>query len=94
MKMMWDNVLIKPLASKSKLIIGDEQARIPTKGEVIASGPGDWYGYPEFVPTRIEYGNKVYFSKDRAMKIELKNEEYFVVRSRDILGVLEKDDLD
>lgn len=94
MRMCFDNVLVKSLASKYKLIIDDKQARIPNKGEVIAVGSGDWYGYPEFVPTSLKKGDKVYFSKDRAMKIELKNEEYYVVRFRDILGVLDKDDLD
>lgn len=91
--MLFDNILIKPLKAKHDLIIPDGQARIPNKGEVIKVGPGAWYGYPEFVATSLKVGDVVLFSKDRALRVELKDEEYFVAQEKDVLSVLDKDEV-
>ena len=93
MRMLWDNVLVKDLEKKSKVLIADRQGSIPNKGVVVSVGPGDMYGYPELVTTKDECchlnkGDVVYFSRDRAMDIELGKERLYIVRARDILGVM------
>jgi len=88
MKMSWDHVLIKELESKTKMIMPDVQARVPNKGEVVAVGPGDYYGYYQFVPTKVKAGEKVYFIRDRAIEVELKGEKYYVIKEREVLGVI------
>ena len=90
MRMLWDNVLVKPLEKKNKIIIADKQGSIPDRAEVIAVGPGDWYGYKEFVPTKVKAKDKVFFFKDRAHEVEIKDVKYYVVRERDVLGVLDE----
>jgi len=94
MIMLYDNVLIKPLKGKVDMVIPDSQARIPNRGEVVAVGPGDFYGYPNFVPTGVKVGHKVCFSKDRAMEIELKGEKHYIVKERDVFGSLQNDEVD
>jgi co-chaperonin GroES (HSP10) len=89
MNMLFDNVLIKEIEKKSKVIMPDKQARIPNKGVVVAVGPKGIYGYPFDVKTSVKKGNYIAFVKDRALEIELKGKTFYVVQERDILGVLD-----
>lgn len=93
MRMLFDNVLLKEVKSKSPVIMTDRTKGYPETGEVMSVGKGDWYGYNEFVATSVKKGDMVYFVKDRAMRVELKAGIFYVVRERDILGVLEKNEL-
>lgn len=95
--MLWDNVLVRELEKKGKVILADRQGSIPNKAVVVAVGPGDYFGYPSVVTTendvcRLAVGDKVYFSRDRAMEVELKGERLFIIRARDILGILTADE--
>lgn len=89
MVMLFDNVLIKPFA-KSKVQIAGEMNRIPDKGEVIAVGPGDAYGYPTFMSTSVKVGDKVRVLRDRCLEVEINGVRHYVVREREILGILGK----
>ena len=72
------------------MLVADKAKGYPEKGEVIAVGPGDYYGYPALVPTTVKIGDIVIFSKDRAMKVDLKGGKYYILRERDCYGILEK----
>ena len=50
MKMLYDNVLIKPLEEKSSVLTPGKLKEYPEKGQVISAGPGDAYGYPSSYP--------------------------------------------
>ena len=89
MKMLFDNILIKPVV-KGKVIIKDRQGSVPAKGEVISVGPGEAYGYPDFMKTTVQVGDKVQVIRDRCLEIEINGETYYVCREREILGILEK----
>jgi chaperonin GroES len=88
MKMLSENVLVKEIERKSKIHIPDKQARIPNKGVVVAVGPGGYYGYNAMVKTTVKKGDKVAFSRDKAMEIELKGVNYYGLQERDVLGIL------
>lgn len=88
MKMLFDNVLIKELDKKTKVLMPDKQARIPNKGVVVSVGPGDLYGYPEKVPTTVKPGDKVMFVRDRALEVTLAGATLYIVKERDVTGVI------
>lgn len=100
MKMMFDNILVKDLTTKKKVVIADRQGAIPNKAVVVAVGPGDAYGYPSFIANTgslacdIKVDDIIYFAKDRAMEVEIKGQKLYVVKARDVFMVLENEDLD
>ena len=93
MKLLYDNVLIQEIETKSVVLVADKAKKYPEMGEVIAVGPGDYYAYPAMVPTTVKSGDWIYFSKDRAYKVELKSGTHYIIRERDVFGILEKGDM-
>ena len=83
--MLYDNILIKDLEKKTKVVIADKHASIPYIGEVVAVGPGDAYGYPKEIPTTVKVGDKIRFVRDRAYEVEIEGKTLYVVRERDVL---------
>jgi len=75
------------------VLVADKAKKYPETGEVIAVGPGDYYAYPAMVPTTVKPGDRIYFSKDRAYKVELKSGTHYILKERDIFMVLDKGDL-
>ena len=90
MKMLYDHILLKEVEKESKVLLPEKAQKYPEVAEVISVGPGDSYGYPALQPMSVKTGQMVYFIKDRAIKIDLKVGKRYVVKERDILGVLEK----
>ena len=92
MIMLYDNVLIKDLEKKTRVVIADKHASIPYIGEVVAVGPGDAYGYPSSYPGKdmramtVQPGDKVRFLRDRASELEIDGKTFYVVRERDVIG--------
>ena len=99
MRMLYDHVLLKEIKSKSVVEVAEKGKSYPETGEVLAVGPGDAYGYPasypgpNMKPMTCRKGDRVYFSRDRAIRIELATGIHYVVKERDILGILEKDEV-
>ena len=88
--MLYDNILIKDLEKKTKVVIADKHASIPYVGEVVAVGPGDSYGYPKEIATTVKAGDKVRFLRDRAYEIDIEGKTFYVVKERDCL-IYERD---
>jgi len=93
MKLLYDNVLIQEIETKSVVLVADKAKKYPETGEVIAVGSGDYYAYPAFVPTSVKVGDRIFFSKDRAYRVELKSGVHYIIKERDIFMVLEKGDM-
>ena len=94
MRLLYDSVLIREVRSKGQVIVPDKAQMRPEIGEVIGVGPGDGYGYavPKF-PMTVKAGDKVWFIRDRAQKIELAKGIFYVIRERDVLGILEEGEM-
>jgi co-chaperonin GroES (HSP10) len=90
MRMLYDCVLLRELKEKSAVIRPEKTKIYPDQAEVMSVGPGDAYGYPATFNTTVKKGDKVYFIRDRAMKVELKTGKFYIVKERDILGIMEK----
>ncbi len=80
------------MEEKGKVLLPEKAKMYPDKGEVIAVGPGDAYGYPEFIPCMVKAGDKVYFSRDRAYKLDTKAGKRYCIKERDVLAIIEGED--
>ncbi|MEK7308377.1 MAG: co-chaperone GroES [Nitrospirota bacterium] len=93
-KPLKDRVLVKysEEAEKSSggLYIPDTAKEKPTKGEVIAVGPGRITDDGKLQKMDIKTGDTVLFDKYSGSKITMENVDYLIVREDDILGIIEK----
>jgi chaperonin GroES len=93
-KPLKDRVLVKysEEAEKSSggLYIPDTAKEKPTKGEVIAVGPGRITDDGKLQKMDIKTGDTVLFDKYSGSKITMENVDYLIVREDDVLGIIEK----
>lgn len=81
-----DRVVIKPLAaeevSKGGIIIPDVAKEKPSRGEVIAVGPG-----MEGRPMMVSVGDNVIYSRYAGTELTFDDEVYVMMRESDIYAV-------
>jgi chaperonin GroES len=88
-----DRVIVKQSEAeektKSGILLPDAAKEKPTKGKVIAVGPGklDDNGKPMEIGLRV--GDTIYYGKYSGTDVEVNNEKFVILREQDILGVLE-----
>jgi chaperonin GroES len=88
-----DRVIVKQSEAeektKSGILLPDTAKEKPTKGKVIAVGPGrlDDKGKPMEIGLRV--GDTVYYGKYSGTDIEVDGEKFVILRESDVLGVLE-----
>ncbi|MEE1111244.1 MAG: co-chaperone GroES [Alphaproteobacteria bacterium] len=72
------------------IIIPDNAKEKPSRGRVIATGDGIYYG-EKLVPVTVKSGNVVLFAKWAASANEVKidGHDYVLIKETDILGILE-----
>ena len=93
LKPLQDRVIVKQTEAeektKSGIVLPDSAKEKPTKGKVIAVGPGklDDKGKPMEVGVRV--GDSVYYGKYAGTDVEVEGQKYVILRENDILGVLE-----
>jgi len=89
-----DRVLVKRLESEEKtaggLYIPDTAKEKPSKGEVIAVGPGKVADDGKRVAMAVKAGDNVLFNKYAGTEIKLDGVEHLVMREDDILAVINK----
>ena len=75
--------------TKSGILLPDTAKEKPTKGKVIAVGPGklDDKGKPMEIGLRV--GDTVYYGKYSGTEVEIDGTKYVILRESDVLGVLE-----
>ena len=88
-----DRVIVKQTEAeektKSGIYLPDAAKEKPTKGKVIAVGPGklDDKGRPMEIGVRT--GDTVYYGKYSGTDVEVDGDKFVILRETDILGVLE-----
>ena len=92
LKPLSDRVLVKRLEGEEKtaggLIIPDTAKEKPSKGEVVAVGPGKVADDGKVIAMTVKKGDQVLFSKYAGTEIKLDNVEHLVMREDDILAVI------
>jgi len=88
-----DRVIVKQSEAEEKtasgIVLPDTAKEKPTRGKVIAVGPGklDDNGKPMELPVRVN--DTVYYGKYSGTDVEIDGTKYVILRESDILGVLE-----
>ncbi len=93
LKPLSDRIIVKQTEAEEKTKSGiyfpDAAQEKPTKGKVIAVGPGklDDKGKPMEVGVRV--GDTVWYGKYSGTDVEVDGQKFVILRENDILGVLE-----
>ena len=88
-----DRVIVRQATAeektKSGIYLPDAAKEKPTKGKVIAVGPGklDDKGKPMELGVRV--GDTVYYGKYSGTDVEIDGQKLVILRETDVLGVLE-----
>jgi chaperonin GroES len=88
-----DRVIVRRMEEESKsaggIVIPDSAAEKPSRGEVLAVGPGKFNDKGEINPLSVKVGDTVLFGKYSGTEVKLGVEELLVMREDDIMGVIE-----
>ncbi|BAV92578.1 co-chaperone GroES [Candidatus Desulfovibrio trichonymphae] len=93
LKPLNDRVLVKRLESEEKtaggLYIPDTAKEKPSKGQVVAVGPGKVAESGSRVVMAVTKGDEVLFNKYAGTEIKLDGVEHLVMREEDILAIID-----
>lgn len=82
-----DRVIVQPAAAEEKtasgIIIPDTAKEKPSRGTVIAAGPGK-----KDEPTTVKEGNSVLYSKYAGTEVTIEGVDYLIMRESDILAIV------
>ena len=88
-----DRVIVKQSEAeektKSGIVLPDTAKEKPTKGKVIAVGPGKLDDKGKPMELGVRAGDVVYYGKYSGTEVEVNSEKFVILRETDILGVLE-----
>ena len=91
-KPLEDRVLVEPLEAEtttaSGLVIPDTAKEKPSKGEVVAVGPGKHADDGKLVPMAVKVGDMVLFNKYAGTEVKIDGAEHLVMREDDILAII------
>ena len=92
LKPLNDRVLVKRLESEERtasgLYIPDTAKERPSKGEVVAVGPGKHADDGKLVPMTVKVGDMVLFNKYAGTEVKIDGAEHLVMREDDILAII------
>jgi len=93
LKPLNDRVLVKRLESDEKtaggLYIPDTAKEKPSRGKVVAAGPGKLADDGKRTALAVKAGDLVLFNKYAGTEISLDGEEHLVMREDDILAIID-----
>ena len=88
-----DRVVVRRVEEERKtasgIIIPDNAAEKPDRGEVIAVGPGKVGDDNERVAMQVKVGNKVLFGKYAGTAVKVDGQELLIMREEDLLAIIE-----
>ena len=93
LKPLNDRVLVKRLESEEKtaggLYIPDTAKEKPSRGVVVAAGPGKRADDGKLMEMSVKAGDTVLFSKYAGTEVKLDGDDHLVMREDDILAIIE-----
>jgi chaperonin GroES len=88
-----DRVIVKQSEAEEKtasgIVLPDTAKEKPTKGKVIAVGPGKLDDNGKHMEIGLRVGDTVYYGKYSGTDVEVSGEKFVILRESDILGVVE-----
>ncbi len=93
LKPLADRVIVKQTEAeektKSGIYLPDAAKEKPTKGKVIAAGPGKLDDNGKRMELGVSVGDTVYYGKYAGTDVEVEGQKLVILRESDILGILE-----
>jgi chaperonin GroES len=93
LKPLQDRVIVRQSdaeeKTKSGIVLPDSAKEKPTKGKVIAVGPGKLDDNGKRMELGVRSGDTVYYGKYSGTEVEVNGEKFVILRETDLLGVLE-----
>lgn len=91
-KPLHDRVIVKRMeeerTSPGGIVIPDSATEKPSKGEIVAAGPGKTKDNGEVAALQVNVGDTVLFGKYSGTEVKVDGEDVIVMREDDILAVL------
>ncbi|MCK9366667.1 MAG: co-chaperone GroES [Metallibacterium scheffleri] len=88
-----DRVIVKRLeeerVSAGGIVIPDSAAEKPSRGKVIAAGPGKVNDEGKVRPLDVKAGDTILFGKWSGTEVKIDGEELLVMKEEDIQAVIE-----
>jgi len=93
LKPLADRVIVRQSEAEEKtasgIVLPDTAKEKPTKGKVVAVGPGKFDEHGKRMELGVREGDTVYYGKYSGTDVEINSEKFVILRESDILGVLE-----
>ncbi|MDA1107169.1 MAG: co-chaperone GroES [Proteobacteria bacterium] len=70
------------------IVIPDNAAEKPSKGEIVAVGKGKMLDSGTISPLEVKVGDKVLFGKYSGTEVKLEGKDLIVMREEDIMAVI------
>jgi chaperonin GroES len=89
-----DRVVVKRLEEEAKtaggILLPDNAAEKPSRGEVIAAGPGKVLDNGDVRPMGVKVGDRVVFGQYGGTTVKVDGEELLILSENEIFGILQK----
>ena len=93
LKPLADRVIVRRFEAeektKSGIVLPDAAKEKPTKGKVLAVGPGKIDDNGKRVPMLVSEGDTVVYGRYSGTEVEMGDEKFVILRENELLGVLE-----
>ena len=93
LKPLADRVIVRQSDAEEKtatgIVLPDTAKEKPTKGKVVAVGPGKLDDNGKRMELGVRPGDTVYYGKYSGTDVEVDGDKFVILRESDILGVLE-----
>ena len=93
LKPLADRVIVRQSDAEEKtasgIVLPDTAKEKPTKGKVVAVGPGKLDEHGKRMELGVREGDTVYYGKYSGTDVEINGEKFVILRESDLLGVLE-----
>ena len=88
-----DRVIVRRMGEATTtaggIVIPDNAAEKPSRGEIIAAGNGKITDSGDVRPLAVKVGDKVLFGKYAGTEVKVEGEELLVMREDDIVAVID-----
>jgi chaperonin GroES len=88
-----DRVIVRRMEEETTtaggIVIPDNAAEKPSRGEILAAGNGKITDSGEVRPLAVKVGDKVLFGKYAGTEVKVEGEELLVMREDDIVAVID-----
>jgi chaperonin GroES len=93
LKPLGDRIIAKAVTAEEKtaggILLPDSAQEKPTKGEVIAVGPGKVQENGKLSAMDVAVGDVIYYARYGGTEVKVGSDEFIILRQDDVLAIVE-----